>query len=264
MLNSYVFHPLPPSPSPPHHHSFPLDSPRPHNAPIPFPTLFPTVSHLFLSASIPFPPPPSDSPPLPFLPSSRSLLPGAGCAGHQMCLSHHDMRVLSPSTLPPYSLEILAWEKLTFLRCLRGGGSATFSDSNAGPRPPHVRASRLLHRRRHIHAAFVPTQYIYNCARIGGPLAGRSPSSRWGVLVSRLSEGCPPTPSASRQFTAVSSLMATSPRGMSLYLSSRASGALTSLAVPRVPHRDAVLAYDRFLSFFDKNISHPFCTAAAF
>jgi len=234
LLISYVFHPLPPSPSSPPHHSFPPDSPRPHNDPIPFPTLFPTVSHLFLSASIPFPPHPQLPSP-PFLPSSRSLLPGTGCAGHQMCLSHHDICVLSPSTLPPYKLEISAWEKLTSLCCLRGCGSATFSDSNVGPRPPHVRASRLLHRRRHIHAAFVPTHHN-NCARIGGPLAGRSPSSRWCVLVSKLSEGCPPTPSASRQFIAASSLLAASPCGKCSYLSSNTFSALASLAVPRVPH----------------------------
>ena len=105
---------------------------------------------------------------------------------------------------------------------------------------------------------------IYDCARIGGPLAGRSPSSRWGVLVSRLSEGCPPTPSASRQFTAASSLLAASPRGMCLYLSSGTSCALKSLAVPRLPHRDVVLVHDRFLNLFDDNTTHPFCTMAAF
>jgi hypothetical protein len=159
MLNSYVFHPLPPSPSSPPPPFVPSRLSASAQCSNPISYHIPDCLPFIFVCLRPIPPPPSDSPlsrssRLPPLP-----LPGAGCAGHQMCLSHHDMCVLSPSTLPPYSLEILAWEKLTFSRCLRGGGSATFSDSNAGPRPPHVRASRLLHLRRHIRAAFVPTHH---------------------------------------------------------------------------------------------------------
>ena len=159
-----------------------------------------------------------------------------------MCIESFDPPAIQPGNLSFGEANVLAlsqgwWQRYFLRRDCRS--SSAVCPSAAAPESPTAYTRGVS-----VYISYITERALAGLALLVLPRRG-------GVsLFLRISLGCRPTPSASRQFNAASSLLSASPRGVRLYLSSRASSALTSLAVPRVLHRDGVLVHDRFLNLF--------------